>query len=96
MSDFIQGALMMSNAIVALFFLRFWRKTRDRLLGVFSLSFSLMALVRLVHVLARVQSEHVHYVYLIRLFAYALIVYAIVDKNRARAEVRDGGRRLDA
>jgi hypothetical protein len=83
MSDFIQGAIVMGNAIVALFFLRFYRKTGDRLLAMFSLSFSLMAAVRLVHVLVRVPSEHVHYVYVLRLLAYALIIYAIVDKNRA-------------
>ena len=83
MSDFIQGAIVMGNAIVALYFLRFFRKTGDRLLAVFSLSFSLMALVRLVHVLAPVPSEHVHYLYLIRLLSYVLIIYAIVDKNRA-------------
>jgi alpha-D-ribose 1-methylphosphonate 5-triphosphate synthase subunit PhnI len=88
MSDFIEGAIVMGNAVAALFFLRFFRKTRDRLLAVFSLSFSLMAVVRLVHVLGRVPSEHVHYVYLIRLLAYLLIIYAIVDKNRAPGMAR--------
>ena len=85
MSDFIAGAIMMSNAVVALFFLRFWRKTGDRLLAFFALAFWLMALLRVVHALVRVPSEHIHYLYLIRLLAYALIVYAIVDKNRAQA-----------
>jgi hypothetical protein len=85
MSDFLNGAVMMGNAVVALFFLRFWRKTGDRLFAVFSISFWLMALLRLVHVLVPVPSEHIHYLYLIRLLSYALILYAIVDKNRARA-----------
>jgi Family of unknown function (DUF5985) len=84
MNDFIEGALMMACAVVALFFLRFWRKTGDRLLGIFSLSFTLMAALRLVDVLARVPREQVHYVYLIRLLAYVLILYAVLDKNRSR------------
>lgn len=85
MSDFIKGAIMMSNGVVALFFLRLWRKTEDRLLAVFSLAFWLMALLRVVQALVPVSNEHVHYLYLIRLLSYALIIYAIVDRNRARA-----------
>jgi uncharacterized membrane protein YeiB len=83
MNDFLGGAIMMSYAVVALFFLRFWARTRDRLLGVFSLAFWLMALVRPVLLLGHVPSEHHHYVYLIRLLSYLLIIYAIVDKNRS-------------
>ncbi len=82
MSDFMQGALMMGNAVVALFFLRLWRKTRDRLLAIFSIAFWLMMLLRLVNVIVDVPSEHVHYLYMLRLLAYALIIYAIIDKNR--------------
>lgn len=83
MSDFIGGAIMMGYAVAALFFLRFWKKTGDRLLGVFSLAFGLMGLVRPALLIGHLKSEHHHYVYLIRLLAYVLIVYAIVDKNRS-------------
>lgn len=83
MSDFLGGANTMAYAITALFFLRFWRRTGDRLLGLFSVAFWLMALVRPLLLLGQVQSEQYHYVYLIRLLAYVLIVYAIVDKNRS-------------
>jgi MFS family permease len=83
MEDFIGGAVMMSYAVIALFFLRFWKQTRDRLLGVFSVAFWLMALVRPLLIAGHIKSEHYHYVYLLRLLAYALIVYAIVDKNRS-------------
>ncbi len=82
MRDFMQGALMMGNAVVALFFLRLWRKTQDRLLATFSIAFWLMALLRVVNALVEVPSEHVHYLYLLRLLSYSLIIYAIVDKNR--------------
>lgn len=90
MSGFIEGAIMMGNAVAALFFLSFWRRTRDRLLLAFSLSFGLTALLRLVQSIVRVPSEHAHYLYLIRLFAYGLIVYAIVYKNRSNARAPEG------
>jgi hypothetical protein len=82
MSQFLGGAIMMGYAVVALFFLRFWRATGDRLLGVFSLAFWLMALVRPLLFLGHVRSEHHHYVYLLRLLSYVLIAFAILDKNR--------------
>jgi alpha-D-ribose 1-methylphosphonate 5-triphosphate synthase subunit PhnI len=86
MSSFLEGALMMGNAVVALFFLRFWRKTGDRLLAAFSLAFWLMALVRVIHVLVPVPGEHTHYGYLLRLLAYSILLIAIADKNRTKAQ----------
>jgi hypothetical protein len=82
-TQFIEGAIMMGSAVVALFFLRFWRKTRDRLLAGFAVAFGLMALLRAVHILVPVRSEHTHYAYLLRLLAYSIILVAITDKNRA-------------
>ena len=42
----LAGALAMGFGIAGLFFLRFWRKTRDRLFALFALSFFVMALNR--------------------------------------------------
>jgi hypothetical protein len=83
MNGFIQGATMMGSAAIALFFLRFWRKTSDRLFAAFAVAFGLMAVRRVLQSLFRVASEHVHYFYVLQLLAYAVIVYAIIDKNRA-------------
>jgi hypothetical protein len=88
MSQFLEGAIMMGNAVVALFFLRFWRTTGDRLLGAFSLAFWLMALVRVVHVLVPLRDEHAYYAYLPRLLAYVILLLAIADKNRSSARQR--------
>ena len=90
MSNFIQGAIMMGTAVAALFFLRFWKQTGDRLLAVFSLAFALMTLRRVVHLCAGVPETHVHYVYLLRLLPYALIIYAIVNKNSTEQRRRGG------
>lgn len=84
MSPFTQGAIMMGNAVVALFFLRFWRKTGDRLLAAFSVAFWLMALERVVRALLPVRTDQAHYGYLPRLLAFTILLLAIADKNRAR------------
>ena len=44
--SFLQGAIAMCFAIAGLFFLRFWRDTRDRLFLLFALSFWLQAMTR--------------------------------------------------
>lgn len=85
MDNLIGGAVMMSYAVAGLFFLRFWKRTGDRLLGAFAVAFWLMALVRPILLAAHVPNENYPYVYLLRLVSYVLIVYAIVDKNRSES-----------
>src|SRR5688572_5807677 len=46
MEQFIMGAIAMASAIVALFFLRFWRETGDRLFAMFALAFLLLGISR--------------------------------------------------
>jgi hypothetical protein len=84
---FIEGALMMGYGVAALFFLRFWRKTRDRLFVFFSVAFFMMATNRVALTLLErdvISVEETHHVlYLIRLLAFVLILIGIIDKNRA-------------
>jgi hypothetical protein len=84
MTGFIEGALTLGYLISALFFLRFWASTRDRLFLIFSCAFGLMAVNRLVLSLFAITHEHVHFVYLLRLLSFLLILFAIIDKNRKR------------
>lgn len=79
----INGALVMACIACALFFLRFWKASRDRLFAFFSLAFAVMATNWLVLTLVDVDDERRHYVYLIRLVSFLIILYAIWDKNRA-------------
>jgi hypothetical protein len=83
MNDLMSGALVLGFAVIALFFLRFWRSTGDRLFAIFALSFTLMAINRLVLAIVKLPEDDYPYVYLVRLLANALIIYAVVDKNRA-------------
>jgi hypothetical protein len=67
-----------------MFFLRFWRQTADRLFVFFALAFLLLATSWLALAVFDPTDETRPYVYAIRLVAFALIIAATVDKNRAR------------
>jgi hypothetical protein len=84
MNDILLGAIAMASAVVALFFVRFWRSTGDRFFLFFALSFFIDALDRVFLASEAQSTDDQPAYYLIRLLSYALIVYAIVDKNRPR------------
>ena len=79
---FMWGALAMCSATCGLFFLRFWHQTRDRLFVLFGAAFLVLALNWTVLALGRPSDESRHWVYVIRLAAYLLLIAGIVDKNR--------------
>jgi hypothetical protein len=82
MTSFILGANTLASLVAALFFLRFWRDTRDRFFCFFALAFGVDALHRVILALTLVSQEHEPFVYVGRLVTYGLIIAAIVDKNR--------------
>ncbi len=81
MTAFIAGALMAGYLVVALFFLRFYRETGDRLFAIFASAFFLMAVQRLA--LFYYGELAGAWVYGLRLVAFLLILFAIIDKNRS-------------
>jgi hypothetical protein len=82
MNSVILGAVAMASAIAALFFLRFWKQTGDRLFLLFSLAFAVDAVGRTVLALGMVSGEQEPLVYMARLVTFALILLAILNKNR--------------
>ena len=80
---FLSGAVMALFLVAAVFFTRFWTRTKDRLFGVFALSFALLAFERWALLFAGLNDETKTWVYLIRFVAFAVLVVGIVDKNRA-------------
>ena len=80
----ITGVLSAGYAVAALFFLRFWRDTRDRLFLFFAAAFALLMVQRLALTWAAQQGNDTVLLYVIRLIAFVLILLGIVDKNRAR------------
>lgn len=82
MEEFLMGVITMASLVAALFFLRFWRDTGDRLFVMFAIAFTLLAITRLGLTLSNTRLEsHTHW-YWVRLAAFLLILFAIVDKNR--------------
>lgn len=81
MSEFFQGATMLASFAVAVFFVRYWLDTHDRLFGVFAVAFALFGVNRIVLVALDHDSEARTWVYLIRAVAFAAIIAAIIDKN---------------
>jgi hypothetical protein len=83
--DFLSGAVAFGFVVCGLFFLRFWRRTRDGLFAAFALAFGLLGLGQAVQVLADIPTEERAPIFLIRLAAFAVIIVAIARKNRASA-----------
>ena len=67
--------------VAAGFFLRYWRKTAERLFLIFAVAFVLLALNQALGHLLSVVSEPASFVYGLRALAFALILAAIVDQN---------------
>ena len=84
MSDFLQGATFMASVAVALFFLRFWRQTNDRLFAVFAAAFALFAVNRLLLATLDEGSETRTWVYALRAATFLMIAAAVLDKNVRR------------
>ncbi len=82
MNQFLWGALAATALTAAVFFLKFWRQTHDRLFAIFSGAFAVLALNWIVLAVMRTSDETSYLVYLIRLLAFVLIITAVIDKNR--------------
>lgn len=80
----VSGAIVMGYFVAGLFFLRYWRDTRDRLFLVFAMAFWMLGVQRALINLVDVAAEDQAAFYLLRLAAFLLIIYAVVDKNRIR------------
>ena len=80
---FAEGMLAAGYALAAIFFLRFWRDSGDRLFAFFASAFALLMVQRAVVVLVRGVSDGTPWIYLLRLLAYVLILIAIYEKNRS-------------
>jgi hypothetical protein len=81
--DFLSGAVAFGFLVCALFFLRFWRRTRDQLFLAFALAFVLLGVGQGILALANIPVEERSYLFMIRLAAFALILLAILRKNRS-------------
>jgi hypothetical protein len=82
LTDFLSGAIVMGFVIAGLFFLRFWKRTREGLFIAFALAFWLLALTQALLALTNIPVEERSWLYLLRLAAFVLILGSIWAKNR--------------
>lgn len=78
----LTGAISMASLACALFFLRFWRQTLDPFFAMFSAAFALDAVTRFGLGLFPISQSIEPYFYISRLITFALIIGAIIYKNR--------------
>ena len=81
---FLLGALSAMFLTAAVFFLRFWKQTRDRFFLTFAASFAVEGLSRVALLFVDRPSHPYAALYVIRMLASLLIVWAILQKNYGR------------
>ena len=84
MIEYLSGAVTLGYVVAMLFFLRFWKRTADRLFLAFGVAFALLALNQALAQWLGAADERVAYTYLLRVLGFVLILAAIIDKNVAR------------
>jgi hypothetical protein len=83
MIQFAWGVLAALSLVAALFFVRFWRMTKERLFAVLATAFGVFAIHWTWLGLGSPFQENSHYVYALRFIAFALIMLGVLDKNRS-------------
>ena len=84
MNHFLSGMIVIGYLVAGVFFLRFWRDTRDRLFVMFGTAFFILAIQRVGLEIWHDVPERTTPWYFVRLLAFLIILLAIVDKNRPR------------
>lgn len=84
MYDFLTGVLVLCSLAASLFFLRFWRQSRERLFVYFGLAFLLLAINRITLINVTESAESHTLLYLVRLLAFVILLAGILDMNWLR------------
>jgi hypothetical protein len=87
-TDFLHGGTMVASLGIALFFLRYWRTTGDRLFLAFAFAFTVFAANRVLLAVLDEESSARTWVYLVRALTFLLIAAAVLDKNYGRSRSR--------
>ncbi|HEX5048363.1 MAG TPA: DUF5985 family protein [Gammaproteobacteria bacterium] len=81
---YLSGAVTLGYLVAAVFFLRFWRKSSDRLFLAFAIAFTLLALNQGIAMFLDAGDESTAFAYGLRVLGFVLILAAIVDKNLSK------------
>ncbi|HYP07808.1 MAG TPA: DUF5985 family protein [Bryobacteraceae bacterium] len=82
---FLLGLLTAMFLTAAVFFLRFWKETRDRFFLTFAGSFFVEGVSRVALLFVDRPSQPHSIIYVIRMLASLLIVWAILQKNYGKS-----------
>ncbi|MGA7853399.1 MAG: DUF5985 family protein [Candidatus Acidiferrales bacterium] len=78
---FLLGVVVMASLTAGVFFLKFWKSTRDSFFLAFAAYFLIEGLDRIALLFFAKPNEASPWIYLVRLFALLLILAAILRKN---------------
>jgi uncharacterized membrane protein HdeD (DUF308 family) len=81
LEGFLLGVISTASLAAGLYFLKFWRDTRDSFFLLFAASFILEAFNRAAILLLQRPNEGNPSIYLLRLVSFVLILVAILRKN---------------
>jgi len=87
MFAFLSGMTAAGFLIAALFFFKFWRRTRDSLFANFGISFILFALGQAGSLVFDAPHDDKTWIYLLRLAGFILLLIAIVGKNLGESKL---------
>jgi hypothetical protein len=82
LEGFLLGVIVTASLAAGLFFLKFWKRTRDPLFLAFGTAFIIEGLNRIGFLFVDRPHEGAPAIYVVRLLAFLLILGAIVRKNR--------------
>ncbi|HEX3967805.1 MAG TPA: DUF5985 family protein [Edaphobacter sp.] len=78
---FLVGVIVTSSIMAGVFFLKFWKRTRDFLFLAFAIAFLIEGLDRACVVMVARPNEGSPWIYLVHLLASGFLLFAIVKKN---------------
>ena len=85
--QFLRGGLVALCFVAGLFFLHYYRQTRDRIFVFFVVAFWSLSVHWVGLAVANPELESRHYIFLVRLLAFVALIADILDKNhRSRGE----------
>lgn len=83
LEGFLLGVIAASSLTAGVFFLKFWKRTHDSLFLAFAVAFLIEGINRIAVLFVAHPNEGSPAIYIVRLFAFLLILAAILRKNYA-------------
>ncbi len=84
--SYLTGVLAVSSVSIGVFFLRYWKESKDTLFLAFSVAFVVEGLKRTSVLLLQNPNEGSPRVYLLRCFSFLVILFGIVKANISKRE----------